>query len=152
MFEGTRYSLRTILWAAYLMLQIPFGLASLLLACLLEEEGRRLAHKDAPDLTRRIQTALIEPQPRFGSPTQIDASLMGYANGIRTNVIGDVDTSTGRAWVGADLRPGELGQFIPLHQRPRRGGNGDKHGQHQELPKAAPPSEEGQPRKKPDGP
>ncbi len=98
-FEGTQYSLRTILWAAYLILQIPFGLASLALACLLKEEGRRLSHKDALDITHRIQNALIKPHTRFGSHTQIDDSLMGYANGVRANVIGGVDTSTRQAWV-----------------------------------------------------
>lgn len=113
-FEGTQYSLRTILWAAYLMLQIPFGSASLVLACLLKEEGRRLSHKDALDLTHRIQTALIEPHPRFGSPTQIDDSLMGYANGVRANVIGGVDTSTRRAWVEPIYGPVKLANSSPF--------------------------------------
>ena len=99
-FEGTGYSLRTILWAAYLMLQIPFGVVSLVLACLLKQGGRRLSHKDALDIAHRIQIALIEPHPRFANhPVQIDDSLMGYSNLVRTNVIGGVDTSTRRAWV-----------------------------------------------------
>ena len=113
-FEGTKYSLRTILWAAYLMLQIPFGESALVLACLLKEEGRRLSHKDALDLTHRIQTALIEPHPRFGSSTQVDDSLMGYANGVRANVIGGVDTSTRRAWVEPIYGPVNLANASPF--------------------------------------
>ena len=90
------------------------------LACLLKQGGRRLSHKDALDITHRIQIALIEPHPRFANhPVQIDDSLMGYSNLVRTNVIGGVDTSTRRAWVEPIYGPGEPGQFIPLHRRPR---------------------------------
>ena len=93
-FEGTRYSLRTILWAAYFMLQMPFGVPSLELACLLEEEERRLSHKDSLDNTHGIQTALIESCPRFAGPAQGDHSLMGYARGVEVNVLAGVDTPT----------------------------------------------------------
>ena len=93
-FEGTWYSLRAILWAAYFMLQLPFGMPSLDLAYLLKEDGRRLSHKDAVDLTHRIQTALMERYPVFGVSVQSDSSLMGYANGVQANVIAVVDPLT----------------------------------------------------------
>ena len=93
-FEGTRRSLRTIVWAAYLMLQIPFGLPSEVLPYLLEEEDRRLSTKDALDLTHRIQTALVERLPRFDGPAQYDSSLMGYANGVEVQLQSLVDVPT----------------------------------------------------------
>ena len=93
-FEGTRTSLRTILWTAYLMVQIPFGMPSLDLACLLEEEGRRLSHKDAVDITHRMQTALVERLPIFDGPAQYDTSLMGYASDVEVHVQSIVDVPT----------------------------------------------------------
>ena len=93
-FEGTRNSLRTILWTAYLMVQIPFGMPSLDLACLLEEEGRRLSHKNALDITHRMQTALVERLPIFDGPAQYDTSLIGYANGVEVHVQAIVDVPT----------------------------------------------------------
>ena len=107
-FEGTRFSLRTVLLAAYLILQIPYGVAALILACLLKDEGQRPSHKAALDLTHRIQTALIESQPRFGHTTQVDDSLMGYANGVKVNTIAGVDTSTHIVWAAPIL--GEVNQ------------------------------------------
>ena len=114
-FEGTDRSLRVILWAAYFMLQLPFGMPSLDLARLLSEENRKLSHKDAVDLTHRIQAALIEPEPRFAGPVQIDDSLMGYANGVRANVIARVDTLTRQVWAEPIYGPVNLpnsGSFI----------------------------------------
>ena len=97
-FEDTKFSLRTILWATYCLLQIPFGLSALTLACLLkDDDGRRLSNKAVLDLTHRIQTALKEPDPRLAGPVQIDDSLMGYAKGVRVNIIGGVDSKTGWA-------------------------------------------------------
>ena len=93
-FEGSRHSLRIILWATYLMFQLPFGMPSLELACLLEEEGRKLSHKDAVEITHRIQTALQERLPLFDGPAQYDSSLMGYANGVEVHVQSLVDVPT----------------------------------------------------------
>ena len=107
-FEGTRYSLRTILLAACHVIQSPFGVTSLDLACLLKEEGQRLSHKDALDLTHRIQVALVEPRPLFAGPVQTDESLMGYATGVRANVLGVVDWSSGRAYVEPAYGPVDL--------------------------------------------
>ena len=113
-FEGARYSLRTILWAAYLMLQSLFGTPSLDLACLLKEEGRRLSHKDALDITHRIQTALMEPRPRFGGSSQLDDSLMGYANGVQANVIAGVTNATRQAWAQPIYGPVNLSNSTPF--------------------------------------
>ncbi len=92
-FEGTRYSLRTIVWAAYLMIQIPFGMPSEVLPRLLEED-RKLSSRDALDLTHRIQTAMKEHFPLFDGPAQYDSSLMGYANGVEVHVQSLVDVPT----------------------------------------------------------
>ena len=93
-FEGTRTSLRTILWAAYFMVQIPFGLPSGVLPCLLKEEDRRLSPKNALDITHRIQTALVERLPIFDGPAQYYTSLIGYANGVEVHVQSIVDVPT----------------------------------------------------------
>ena len=117
-FAGTQYALRTILVAAYCMLQIPCGLSALVLACVLKQEGRQLSHQVVLDITHRIQTALIEPSPRFAGPVQIDDSLMGYAKGVRTNVIAGVDTSTGRVYakpIYGPVNQVNSGQFIDDH-------------------------------------
>ena len=116
-FEGTRYSLRTILWAAYLMLQLPFGMSSLDLASLLEEKGRRLSHKDTLDITHRIQTALRERLPIFDIAAQSDSSLMGYANGVEVNVIAVVDHHTGLVRVEPIYGPVNQVNSSPFHDK-----------------------------------
>ena len=116
-FEGTRYSLRTILWAAYLMLQLPFGMPSLDLACLLEEEDRRLSNKDTLDITHRILTALREHFPIFDIAAQSDSSLMGYANGVEVNVIGVVDPGSRLERVEPIFGPVNQGNSSPFHDK-----------------------------------
>ena len=114
-FEGTDRSLRVILWAAYFIIQLPFGMPSLDLARLLREKHRKLSNKDAVDLTHRIQAALVEPQPRFAGPVQIDDSLMGYANGVRANLIARVDTLTRQVWaepIYGPVNQSNSGSFI----------------------------------------
>ena len=44
-FEGTQRSLRVILWAAYFIIQLPFGMPSLDLARLLREKHQKLSNK-----------------------------------------------------------------------------------------------------------
>ena len=115
-FEGTTRSLRVILWAAYFIIQLPFGMPSLELAHLLREKHRKLSNKDTVDLTHRIQTALKEPRPRLAGPVQIDDSLMGYANGVRVNVIAGIDTLTRRLWSEPIYGPVNLPKSWPFIQ------------------------------------
>ena len=114
-FEGARHSLETIFDVAYLMLQIPFGMPSEIVPLLVEDEDRRLSHKDSVYLTHRIQTALVERLPIFDGPAQYDTSLLGYADGveIHVHVLVDVPTRQARAEITyGPVTKAQAGRFI----------------------------------------
>ena len=110
-FESSPRGLRIFLWTAYLTMVIPFGLPSFVL-CLLfrKENGRRLWPKDALDITRRVQTAFIEPRQRLPKYAQADHSQMGYANGVRIQVLAAVQPEIGRVEAGVVI--GEVTKAI----------------------------------------
>ena len=120
-FEGARNSLETIIMGAYLMIQLRFGMPSEMLPLLLDDEGRRLSHKDAIDLTHRIQTALVERLPMFDGPAQYDSSLMGYVDGVEIHLqaIVDVPTRQVRAEVNyGPVNKEQADRFINKYLKP----------------------------------